>query len=803
MHILITVIIILLSVPINTIAQQWGLYTLYATKNGTQAYLIDTANSPVTYHTWTFPSTKKTVYSTYLTAGDTLIRSYKPTANTSWNTGPCHGGIQKVGWDGTVLWDWTYFSANSYCLHHDICPMPNGNVLMICYEVRSAAEATQAGSSTSAVFYSEKIIEVKQTGPTTGVIVWEWKLWEHLCQNVNAAKDNYVSSIVNNPQLMNINYLGTSNTNPQNSSAGLPDRWHMNGLDYNASLDQIAISMHYMNSVFVIDHSTTTAEAAGHTGGVSGKGGDFLYRWGNPASYGVTGTTVFNVVHDAHWVPSDNPLYPNYLAGYNNQGGTGGKTAVTIWNPPYSGNNYSLTTGQAYLPATYGYQYTTAFTATNEGNSQQLPNGNLLVNNFQGSIYEVNSAGTTLWTKTAAMSSHAYRFTKCFVRGPLVTASPSAYAVCLGNSVTLNSNAVSVTETSPTYTYAWSSGATTQNPVVTPTTNTVYTVTITNTAIGCSATATASVNVNSLPTANAGTDVSISSGSSATLTATGGGTYLWSIGGTTASITVSPTVTTTYTVTVTNANGCTAIDNVIVTVTGSTMSVNATSTPQQICEWSSVQLNSSVSGGSGPVTYSWTSTPVGFSSTLQNPSASPLVSTVYTVSVTDGTNNATSDISVTVNSLPAIPTVIQNQNILSSSAASLYQWYQYSVLMPGETNQNLNITADGLYQVEITDTNGCTAISAAIDYFYTGIKNTSVDNLVTIYPNPSTGIIILKGSILEKNNFEIEVFDLCGKLQFQTNSEKEIDLSLLQEGIYYITISSGETKINKKLTIIK
>jgi hypothetical protein len=473
-------------------AQQWGLYTLYATKNGTQAFLIDTANTPVTYKTWTFASNKKSAYSSYLTVGDTLVRSYKPTANTSWNTGPCHGGIQKITWDGTVVWNYEYYAPNAYCPHHDICPMPNGNVLLICYDYRTATEATAAGSSSASVFYSEKIIEVHPTSATTGAIVWEWKLWDHMCQNYDPLKNNYVSSIANNPQLMNINYAGTGS---------LPDRYHMNGIDYNPTLNQIVVSMHFMNSVFVIDHSTTTAEAAGHTGGNSGKGGDFLYRWGNSSSYGITATPVFSTIHDAHWVPSDNPNYPNYLCAFNNNQGLG-NSKVVIWNPPYSGSNYSLTLGSAYAPATSNYQFTSVFTSTNEGNSQQLPNGNMLVNNSFGAIYEVNAVGTQLWTKASANSSHSYRYSKCYVRGPVASAAASVSTVCAGTPLNLTSSELSVTETSPTYTYSWASSpsgftSSSQNPSVTPATagNYSYVVTITNTALNCWDTASVKVNV--------------------------------------------------------------------------------------------------------------------------------------------------------------------------------------------------------------------------------------------------------------------------------------------------------------------
>ena len=351
----------MLTFPVNTNAQQWGLYTLYAPINSTQTYLVDTNGT--TYKTWTSTSTQKTGFSVYLIPGDTLVRPVARTGN-SFTGGGITGEVQKVTWDGTVVWDYVY-SSSTYCLHHDIAPMPNGNVLMTVYESKTAAEATAAGSSTNIIIWSEKLIEVRPTGATTGTIVWEWKLWDHLCQNYNSALPNYVTSISQNPQLMNINY---------NTSK---DWIHMNGIDYNETLDQITFSSRTMNEIYVIDHSTTTAEAAGHIGGNSGKGGDFLYRWGNPAAYSVTGTTAnWNVVHDAHWISSDNPNYPNYLCGFNNGGvgGMGAKSTVDIINQPYNGSAYTYTPGSAMLPTSYTYRHTSTYTTNSNGASQQLPN---------------------------------------------------------------------------------------------------------------------------------------------------------------------------------------------------------------------------------------------------------------------------------------------------------------------------------------------------------------------------------------------------------------------------------------------
>lgn len=280
---------------------------------------------------------------------------------------------------------------------------------MISYDVKNSADATTAGCSTtmSSGIYSEKIIEVQpSTTSTTGyTIVWEWHLWDHLCQSASSSKSNYVTSVSAHPELMNINYNTTQ------------DWWHMNGIDYNPYLNQIAISSHNMNEIYVIDHSTTTAQAATHTGGNSGKGGDFLYRWGNTATYGVSGTANFNVVHDAHWVAPYCP-YGNYLGAFNNKGATSSKTCVDYINPPYNGYTYTFGT-ITYTPSTYNWRYTyTGNAANDQGSSQVLPSGNILLcAGTAGVVLEVDSARTkVLWSMTASCAQ-AFRYSECYVAG--------------------------------------------------------------------------------------------------------------------------------------------------------------------------------------------------------------------------------------------------------------------------------------------------------------------------------------------------------------------------------------------------
>ncbi|MCX6272421.1 MAG: aryl-sulfate sulfotransferase [Bacteroidetes bacterium] len=384
-------------------AQTYNGYTLYFPQNGVKAYLIDMNGS--IYHTWTFPSSARTCYSTYLLPGGNLLRTVAKSGN-SFNGGPISGEVQKVNWNGTVLWDYIY-STTTYCSHHDIHPMPNGNVLLISYELKTAAEVVAAGCAQSLVMWPDKIVEIQPSGTNGGTVVWEWHAWDHLVQNHDATKPNF-GIPADHPELLNLNYNTTK------------DWMHVNGIDYNADLDQIVFSSHALNEIYVIDHSTTTAEAAGHTGGNSGKGGDFLYRWGNPSAYGAIGSTIFNVVHDAHWIASDNPNFPDYIAAFNNKGGTGNKSCVDIISPPYNGFNYLLTPGSSYAPTTYNWRHTYSGNPTpDNGNSQQLPNGNMLVCiGMSGLIYEIDSNQNQVWTYSAGgILAQAFRYPIDYVTG--------------------------------------------------------------------------------------------------------------------------------------------------------------------------------------------------------------------------------------------------------------------------------------------------------------------------------------------------------------------------------------------------
>lgn len=360
-------------------------YTLFSPSNSRNSYLIDMNNNIV--HTWTH--NRGGGYSYYLLEDGTLLRSAGST-NSSINGGGATGIVQRVAWDGTVLWEYTY-STSTYRSHHDICPMPNGNVLLIAWEVKTAAQALQAGLNRNVVIWPDHIIEVQPVGTSGGNIVWRWHAWDHLIQNYDATKINY-GVVADHPELFNIN-MGGGGIGPAGG-----DWMHVNGISYNPELDQIVFSSHTLDEIYVIDHSTTIQEAASHQGGRSGKGGDILYRWGSPSNYGAPGAQVFNVVHCALWVPKSLPGAGNIMV-FNNREGQGTSMVVELVPPLDGAGNYTRTAGAAYGPNAPVWSYTASgFYSNHLGGVQRLPNGNTLIaESTSGYLLETTASGNVVW----------------------------------------------------------------------------------------------------------------------------------------------------------------------------------------------------------------------------------------------------------------------------------------------------------------------------------------------------------------------------------------------------------------------
>jgi len=365
-------------------------YVFFAPNNATTTYLIDRCGNQV--HSW--KSTNKPGQSAYLLPDGMLFRTANVN-NTNFVAGGQGGKVEMIDWEGNVTWSYTVSDATN-CQHHDAKVLPNGNVLLIAWELKTNEEAISQGrnpSLTSETVWSEQVLEIKPEGTNGGTVVWEWHLWDHLAQDLDSTKLNY-TPIAANPQLVNINYA---------AKASLADWIHLNAIDFNPALDQIVLSSHNTNEIWIIDHSTTTAEAASHNGGNAGKGGDLIYRWGNPLAYsmGSSADKKFFGQHNANWIEPGLP-YENQIMVFNNGIGRpgGNYSTVEIINPPVAGFGYTETL--PYLPAANSWIFNAGnpnnFYSMNISGAQQLSNGNVLAcTGDAGTFYEVDSLGTILW----------------------------------------------------------------------------------------------------------------------------------------------------------------------------------------------------------------------------------------------------------------------------------------------------------------------------------------------------------------------------------------------------------------------
>jgi hypothetical protein len=228
---------------------------------------------------------------------------------------------------------------------------------------------------------------------------------------------NYTSDISTNPELININMIQEMG-GPGPGPAGGGDWFHVNGVDYNEDLDQICFSSRFASEIYIIDHSTSTEEAASHEGGNSGKGGDILYRWGNPSNYGMSAAqTIPNAVHDVRWITDDGRPNGGYLQIFNNSGVSQNQSAIDGIETPFDAltGTYTLNPGEAYGPSSYTTRYACAYSASGQSSSDRMSNGNIFVNASAGQggagvMYEVNSDGNIIWGPYNSQTQKGFRY---------------------------------------------------------------------------------------------------------------------------------------------------------------------------------------------------------------------------------------------------------------------------------------------------------------------------------------------------------------------------------------------------------
>ena len=351
------------------------------------------------FNTWSHSNSPASM--PYLIAGDEagwentlLIYPYRVN-NPTMESGGVGGGVQCLTWDGNLIWSHTISNTN-YQHHHDVEPLPNGNVLMIAWEKKTSTQAYSAGRQTINnslnQMWATAIFEIENNGSGGADIVWEWHIWDHLIQDADSGDDNY-GVVSSHPELFDIN---NGNVGSNNGPGGANADWmHINAISYNTEFDQIVLSSRFQDEIFVIDHSTTTEEAATHSGGNSGKGGDFLYRWGNPQNYdrGNNSDHILGDQHGVNWIPEGFPGEGNFIL-FNNSA----NEAIEFIPPVDEDGNYFIENGEPYGPD--NIIWNSPYVSTQmQGGAFRQPNGNTLITDCDsGVIKEYSVNGAVDWT---------------------------------------------------------------------------------------------------------------------------------------------------------------------------------------------------------------------------------------------------------------------------------------------------------------------------------------------------------------------------------------------------------------------
>jgi hypothetical protein len=395
-------------------------YVLFAPFQSELTYLVDTQGRVV--HTW---ANGRAPNFQYLQGDGSLVRLARIAEPPNFRAGGVAGYLQRLSWVGDVLWEWR-LGDEQRMLHHDIEVLPNGNILAIAYEQKNPEEARAAGRRVDLIpeqgLWSEWILEIEPLPPDGARIVWEWHVWDHLVQEHDPEAANYGApadhprrfdinadageSMVDEEELAQLQALGyvPDSATPEDLAS---DFLHMNAIEYHAGLDQIAVSLPGISEIWIIDHATTTAEAATSSGGRSGHGGDLLYRWGNPANYGrgdAADQRLFSQ-HDILWIPEGMANAGNLTVFDNGSGRPDGEySSVLEWTPPVDGSgSYSFGEGGAFGPDEMVWRYVTeddpgGFFSPFVSGAHRLAGGNtFIISGAQGRLFEVTPEGAIVW----------------------------------------------------------------------------------------------------------------------------------------------------------------------------------------------------------------------------------------------------------------------------------------------------------------------------------------------------------------------------------------------------------------------
>ncbi len=390
-------------------------YTLFGTR-GT-SYLIDMEGHVI--HTWPLGTNPR------FTEAGTLLDAVggNPSSQNTW---------KELDWNGNTVWQYTETRSN-YHGHHDFAKIFNPKLgdstfIYIANKDLTSAQCLAAGCDATNTYTNpqmDAIVEVDRQGN----IIWEWCFFDHVVQDLYPSLPTY-GVIANTPGKIDLNIRGNSVKS---------DWMHCNSLDYNQTLDLIVInSVH--GEFYVIDHGNTfiANQPANSIALAAGSGGDFKYRFGDPAKYdkgdppsvldnwekATAGHKQLGGSHDIQWIKSGLPGAGNFLIFNNAENlfeltpqsyiveinpylNAAGVNTGNFVNPPDAGYNVVNTPDNNLMKEKknvskqivwkYSSKNNTSFYSTIGSSAQRLPNGNTLVCSMNdGHFFEVAPLDTSI-----------------------------------------------------------------------------------------------------------------------------------------------------------------------------------------------------------------------------------------------------------------------------------------------------------------------------------------------------------------------------------------------------------------------
>lgn len=396
-------------------------YLLFAPLRSSTTFLIDTHGAVV--HRWRADAPPG--HSVYLLENGNLLRCER-VPNEVFRGGGQGGRIREYAPDGEVVWEYLC-SDDQRLQHHDVERLPNGNLLLIAWELISEEEALAAGRDprhlAAGQLWPDTILEIEPVRPSGGRVVWQWRAWDHLVQDRDPSLPNH-GAIAEHPHRIDVNAtprparmteeerqeleqlraLGYVADAPDDDRPGGPggrdaDWTHVNSIDYSPELDLIVIGSRELSELWFIDHSTTTEEARGSSGGRYGRGGDLVARFGHPRWTQADGERLLFCQHDAQWIPPGLPGAGNILVFNNGQRGVREHSTVDEFQLPLDVESFTaaVESGERPQPVLVA-RYDSPDYSSHLSGAQRLASGNTLVcAGGPGRVVELTPEGEIVW----------------------------------------------------------------------------------------------------------------------------------------------------------------------------------------------------------------------------------------------------------------------------------------------------------------------------------------------------------------------------------------------------------------------